>query len=67
MNIEQNWMQLYLEGIELERSLDKKNWYPIEVEEPRAGDGFYYRKVSKDVKTHGAHYYADYVQDSSTD
>lgn len=45
MNHETSWMELHLAGVELERSSDGINWYPITVEEPFAGDGYYYRKA----------------------
>lgn len=44
MKIEHNWMELHLTGVELERSRDKENWFPIVVEEPYVGDGYYYRR-----------------------
>ena len=43
-NHEVNWMELHLMGVELERSRDQKHWVDILVEEPIAGDGWYYRR-----------------------
>jgi len=54
MKPELNWVQAYLEGKVLERSRDKITWYPISVEEPYAGDGWYYREKERDGTYHSS-------------
>lgn len=58
------WLEMYLEGYELESSSDAQNWHPL-TKEPYAGDGNYYRRaiheshpVSTKSKQHLSHSYS---------
>jgi len=48
MTYENTWIEAFLDGKELEQSVDRIHWFPV-IEEPSIGHNVYFREKKNDI------------------